>query len=152
MSGIRKMGDKKLVGFRVICASMEGYGQAIPEASMALQRRKDEINQLVEPVKLIGAFKAAETSEQGDGYWVCYEVHEVEEVPEGMVSLVIPANTYAVLNYKGRSSNIHQVYSDLHKWIEEHRYERVPNEWTLEIYTKWTEQEDHVDLCDPVLC
>ncbi|MBP1949629.1 GyrI-like domain-containing protein [Virgibacillus litoralis] len=149
-TGERKMSEKKLVGFRVVCEDMTGYGQEIPKASMSLARRKDEIKQLVDPVKLIGAFKASETSKEDDGYWVCYEVHDFEAIPYGMVSLEVPEQKYAVLHFKGHASEIFQVYTHLHQWIEENGYKRVPDEWTLEIYTKWTENEDNVDLCDPI--
>lgn len=148
--GVREVEEKKLVGFRVVCEDMTGYGEEIPKASMSLDRRKNEINHLVDPVKLIGAFKASETSEEDDGYWVCYEVHEFEVIPEGMVSLVVPEHKYAVLNFTGHASEIFPIYSYLHKWIEENEYKRMSDKWSLEIYTKWNENESDVDLCDPI--
>ncbi|WP_216663307.1 GyrI-like domain-containing protein [Bacillus haikouensis] len=148
--GVREVEEKKLVGFRVVCEDMTGYGQEIPKASMALNRRKNEINHLVEAAKLIGTFKAAETSEEDDGYWVCYEVLDFGDIPEGMVSLVVPAQKYAVLNFKGHASEIFRVYTHLHKWIEEKEYMRIPDKWSLEIYSNWSEKEAEVDLCDPI--
>jgi len=150
VKGLRGIGEKKLVGFRVVCDDIKGYGEEIPKTSMLLDRRKSEIKQLVKPVNLIGAFKASETSEEDDGYWVCYEVHEFEDIPEGMVRLVVPEQKYAVLNFTGHASEIFKVYSHLHKWIEENGYKRVPDKWSLEVYTKWTENECNVDLCDPI--
>jgi predicted transcriptional regulator YdeE len=148
--GVKEVEEKKLVGFRVICKDMTGYRQEIPKASMLLNHRKNEIKHLVEPVKLIGTFKAEESSEEDDGYWVCYEVHDIEVLPEGMVSLVVPAQKYAVLNFKGNASEIFQVYTHLHKWIEENDFTRIPDKWSLEIYSNWSENEDHVELCDPI--
>lgn len=147
---VEEVSEKKLVGFRVVCDDMNGYSQEIPKASMLLGRRKSEIMHLVEPVKLIGVFKASEISKEDDGYWVCYEVRNFEDVPEGMVSLCTPAQKYAVLHYEGHASNIHQVYSHLHQWIEENGYKRQPEKWSLEIYSKWSENEDKVKLCDPI--
>ncbi|KHE71452.1 GyrI-like domain-containing protein, partial [Halobacillus sp. BBL2006] len=129
---------------------MAGYGQEIPEASMLLDRRKSEIKNLVEPAKLIGAFKVAETSDEDDGYWVCYEVEDFEDIPDGMVSLTVPEEKYAVLHFKGQASEIYRVYDHLHQWISDNGYKRSPEKWTLEIYSKWTETGDHVDLCDPI--
>ncbi|SEH64233.1 Predicted transcriptional regulator YdeE, contains AraC-type DNA-binding domain [Halobacillus karajensis] len=151
LKGVREVEEKKLVGFRVVCEDMAGYGQEIPKASMALNLRKNEMKQIVDPVKLIGAFKAAKTSEEDDGYWVCYEVHDFEDIPDGMVTLVIPAQKYAVLNFTGHASEIFKVYTPLHKWIEENGHTRVPEKWSLEIYSKWTGNEDIVDLCDPIV-
>ncbi|ARI78688.1 GyrI-like domain-containing protein [Halobacillus mangrovi] len=150
ISGVTEIRKKKLVGFRVVCEDMAGYGQVIPKASMVLDRRKGEIKNLVEPVKLIGAFKAAETCEEDDGYWVCYEVESFEDIPDGMASLTVPEETYAVLHFRGHASEIYSVYEHLHQWIEENGYNRSPEKWTLEIYSKWTETEDRLDLCDPI--
>ncbi|MFD2640215.1 GyrI-like domain-containing protein [Piscibacillus salipiscarius] len=148
--GIKEIEEKKLVGFRVVCNDMAGYGEKIPKASMLLEQRKGEIKHLVEPVKLIGAFMAAESTEDEDGYWVCFEVNDFEDLPEGMVSLIVPKQKYAVLNFKGHASEIFHVYSHLHNWIDENGYQRKPNKWTLEIYNSWSGKEDNVDLCDPV--
>ncbi|MCA0987218.1 GyrI-like domain-containing protein [Guptibacillus algicola] len=150
LKGIEEIDQKKLVGFRVVCNDMTGYGQEIPKASQSLARRKGEIKHVVEPVKLIGAFKAAETSEEDDGYWVCFEVEKYEDIPEGMVTLTVPKEKRAVLQFRGHASEIFKVYSHLHEWIEENGYTRVPEKWTLEMYSSWTEHEDIVDLCDPV--
>ncbi|WP_270181081.1 GyrI-like domain-containing protein [Alkalihalobacillus sp. CinArs1] len=149
IKGVEEIGEKKLVGFRVVCKDMAGYAEEIPKASQLLVRRKNEIKHLVQPVKLIGAFKAAESTED-DGYWVCFEVEEHEDIPEDMVSLTVPKEKRAVLTFKGYASDIFKVYSHLHEWIDENGYKRVPEKWTLELYSKWTEDEDVVELCDPV--
>ncbi|MGI8316921.1 GyrI-like domain-containing protein [Halobacillus mangrovi] len=145
ISGVKEIEKKKLVGFRVVSEDMAGYSKEIPKASMLLDRRKGEIKNLVEPVKLIGAFKVAETFNEDDGYWVCYEVESFEDIPDG-----IPEEKYAVLHFRGHASEIFRVYEHLHQWIDETGYKRSPEKWTLEIYSKWTENEDHVDLCDPI--
>ncbi|MEI5905542.1 GyrI-like domain-containing protein [Bacillus spongiae] len=151
IKGVKELGEKKLVGFRVVCEDMEGYGQEIPKASMLLARRKDEIKHLVEPVKLIGAFKVAGTSKDDDGYWVCHEVYDFEDIPEGMVSLIVPAQKYGILHFNGHASEIYHVHTHLHQWIDENGHKRLLEKWSLEIYSKWTETEDSVDLCDPIL-
>ena len=68
----------------------------------------------MEPLKLIGAFKAAETSNEDDGYWVYYEVESLEDIPDGMVSLTVPKEKYAVHHFKGHSSEIFNIYDQLH--------------------------------------
>ncbi|OAT85402.1 hypothetical protein A6P54_18975 [Bacillus sp. MKU004] len=151
LDGVKTMEEKKLVGFRVVGGDIADFQEEIPKASMELAKRKNEIKHLVEPVKLIGAFKASETSEDDDGYWSCFEVHDFEDIPEGMVTLTVPAQKYAVLNFTGRASEIYRVYDHLHLWIDENGHKRTPDKWTLEIYSKWSENEDIVDLCDPIL-
>ena len=148
--GVKVITEKKLVGFRVVCKDIAGYGQDIPKASMLLDERKEEIKHLVQPEIMIGAFKASENSEEDDGYWVCYEVNHFEDIPEDMVTLTVPEQKYAVLQFIGKPSEIYSVYTHLHHWIGENGYNRLPNEWTLEIYSERTETEDRVELCDPV--
>ncbi|SEN91885.1 hypothetical protein SAMN04488134_102280 [Amphibacillus marinus] len=41
--------------------------------------------------RLVGIFKANEISTEEDGYWICHEVNAFEAIPNGMVSLTIPA-------------------------------------------------------------
>ncbi|MCA1054047.1 GyrI-like domain-containing protein [Rossellomorea aquimaris] len=149
LKGVMELEEKKLVGFRVVCEDGADYSQEIPKASLALAKRKGEINHLVEPVKLIGAFKASDTTED-DGYWSCFEVTDFKDIPEGMVELTVPQQEYAVLGFRGHASRIFQVYEYLHEWMEGKGYSRKKDQWTLEVYSKWTESEDHVELCDPV--
>lgn len=149
--GVKEIGAKKLVGFRVVCDDIKEFGREIPKASMALASRKKEINNLVEPVNLIGAFKASETSQEEDGYWVCFEVIEYDDIPEDMVILTVPDQKYAVLDFTGHASEIFGTYEHLHHWISENGYTRVPSNWTLEIYEKWSENKDQVALCDPII-
>ncbi|MDQ0481826.1 GyrI-like domain-containing protein [Guptibacillus hwajinpoensis] len=150
IKGVIEVSEKKLVGFRVVCDDMKGYAEEIPKTSLLLNRRKDEIKNLIEPVRLYGAFKATETLEEDDGYWVCYEVYDFEDVPAGMVPLRVPAQKCAVLGFKGHSSDIFNVYPHLHRWIEDNGYKRSTDKWTIEVYSKWTSNEDEVDLCDPI--
>ncbi|WP_409251277.1 GyrI-like domain-containing protein [Bacillus sp. SCS-153A] len=151
IKGVTEREEMKLVGFRVVCDDMEGYGREIPKASMLLDSRRDEIKHLAEPVRLIGAFKAVDTPQEDDGYWVCFEVREIEDIPDGMVSLIVPAQKYGVLHFQGHASQIFGVYSHLHQWLKENGYKRRMEGWNLEIYSKWTETEDQVDLCNPVV-
>lgn len=113
----------------------------------------DDVSGIRDPVKLIGAFKAAETfaSDEDDGYWVCFEVVNFGRIPEGMVPLTVPAQKYAVLQFRGHASEIYGVYQHLHQWMNENGYKSLPEKWTLEIYSKWTETEDIVELCCPVM-
>jgi predicted transcriptional regulator YdeE len=149
IKGVAELEEIKLVGFRVVCENMEGYGREIHKASMLLDSRREEIKHLVEPVKLIGAFKVVD-SQQEDGYWVCFEVDEFEDIPDGMVSLIIPAQKYGVLHFQGLASQIFGVYSHLHQWLDEKGYKRELENWNLEIYSKWSEMDNRVDLYNPI--
>ena len=81
--------EMRLVGIRVVCPG-DQYVKEIPKASVELKNRLQEIRDVVKPVRLVGAFIAEDVSGEKDGYWVCVEVHNMKQVPEGMASLVIP--------------------------------------------------------------
>ncbi|MGM1048095.1 MAG: GyrI-like domain-containing protein [Bacillota bacterium] len=147
-----ELNEKKLVGIRVVCPS-DQYVIEIPRASYELKERLNEINDVVSPARLIGAFVVGDFSEEEDGYWVCVEVNEIRKVPEGMVSLVVPKQKYAVKRHKGSNYEIRNTYEKLHKWIEENGLERLQRSWHLEISDEWgyKEMKDiEVDLYDTI--
>ncbi len=149
---IIELDEKKLVGIRVICPG-DQYVNEIPKASYDLKQRLSEINDVVSPAKLVGAFVVGDFSEEEDGYWVCVEVKDIREVPEGMVSIVVPKQKYAVIRHKGPNYEIRNTYEKLHNWIEENRLERLQRSWHLEISNEWGLKEIsdiEIDLYDTI--
>ncbi|MFD2043548.1 GyrI-like domain-containing protein [Ornithinibacillus salinisoli] len=145
-----KLQELIIVGFRVQCPG-DQYAEKIPKAAKEVTERLHEINHLVQPIKQIGAFKAAESTDDEDGYWVGFEVTKLEDVPTDMTSLTIPEQTYAILPYTGQASGIFGAYAQIHQWNVKNGQERLTNYWSLEIYNDWENpQEVDVLLCDPV--
>jgi predicted transcriptional regulator YdeE len=124
--------SKKLVGLRVVCDG-DQYVNEIPKASDVLRERLNQIRNVVNPERMVGAFVVGDCSDEEDGYWVCVEVQEYCEIPNGMVTLTIPAQRYAVIKHTGPNYEIRKTYEILHKWIEENEYERILSSWHLEI-------------------
>jgi len=148
-----ELNEKKLVGIRVVCSG-DQYVNEIPKASYKLKERLNEINDVVNPVRLVGAFVVGDFSDDEDGYWVCIEVKEIRNIPEGMVSLVVPKQKYAVRRHKGPNHEIRNSYEKLHKWIEENRLERLQRSWHLEISDEWGHKEINeieTDLYDTII-
>ncbi|WGU96455.1 GyrI-like domain-containing protein [Paenibacillus dendritiformis] len=144
--------EMKLVGLRVVCPG-DQYVNEIPKASFVLKERLNEINGALNPVRLIGAFIVGDYSEEEDGYWVCVEVNDISLVPEGMVSVVVPKQRYAVIRHKGPNYEIRNTYEKLHHWIEENKLERLQRSWHLEISDEWGHKEKkiiEVDLYDTI--
>lgn len=123
---------KKLVGLRVVCDG-DQYVNEIPKALDFLRERLDQIRDVVNPEQMVGAFVVGDCSDKEDGYWVCVEVQEYYEIPNGMITLTIPAQRYAVIKHTGPNYEIRKTYELLHKWIKEKEYERILNSWHLEI-------------------
>lgn len=143
--------EKKLVGLRVVCPGEE-YSNEIPKAALVLADRISEIKQKVSS-NLIGAFVAGDFSDELDGYWVCVEVEEFTEIPDGMVTLTVPTQRYAVVTHKGPNNKIRNTYKLLHDWITENSYERDLSAWHLEIMQVWgniNSQDITVELYDTI--
>ncbi|MBT2691268.1 GyrI-like domain-containing protein [Bacillus sp. ISL-47] len=147
---IKELGEMKLIGLRVLCPG-DHYIKEIPKAITLLNERSGEIKHVLNPHQLVGAFFVEERSQVEDGYWICVEVKEIEEVPSGMTSLEIPSQKYAVIRHNGSNHEIGNSYSKLHGWIEEKGYCRLKGTWHLEIHHKWNNLNDlDIELLDTI--
>lgn len=138
---IKELGEIKLVGLRVLCSG-DQYVNEIPKASMELQKRILEIQEVINPSLQIGAFVVDNSTEEEDGYWICVEVKKYENIPEGMVVLTVPPQKYAAIKHAGSNNMISNSYDSLHKWIEERGLKRLKDRWHLEIYSSWKDSEN----------
>lgn len=149
---VSELEEMKLVGLRVICEG-DRYVIEIPKASINLKDRLNEIKGILTPARLVGAYVVGDYSDDEDGYWVCIEVKEHDEVPDGMVAITIPPQRYAVIRHEGPNSEIRNTYEKLHRWIEENGIERIHRAWHLEISDVWGNREQNeveVDLYDTI--
>ncbi|MEH7385408.1 GyrI-like domain-containing protein [Bacillus sp. JJ1521] len=147
---IKELDEIKLVGFRVLCSG-DKYLVEIPKASLRLSERVSEIKQVVNPLHQYGAFVVENEDADKDGYWVCIEVKEYEDIPSGMVTLTIPTQRYAVTRHKGANYKIINSYDELHKWINDNNYKRLKNKWHLEKFYSWNDTENvDVELFDTI--
>ena len=147
---IKELDEIKLVGFRVLCAGDE-YIVEIPKASFRLSERISEIKQVVNPLQQYGAFVVENETADHDGYWVCVEVKEFEDIPSDMVTLTIPPQRYAVIRHKGENKTIMNAYDELHKWIDDNNYTRLKDKWHLEKFLSWQDARNvDVELFDTI--
>ncbi|MBT2691667.1 GyrI-like domain-containing protein [Bacillus sp. ISL-55] len=150
MPEVKQLPEVKLVGIRVLCPG-DQYVIEIPKASKVLSERVAEITNVVNPALQHGAFVVDNSASEEDGYWVCVEVSEFEEIPKDMVTLTIPAQMYAVLRHRGANVEIKQAYNELHQWIEANGYQRLTNKWHLEAFHEWSDPANiDVELRDTV--
>jgi predicted transcriptional regulator YdeE len=131
---VSALGKLHLVGIRVRCEDGEAYAAEIPKAFAELERRLYEIPDRVEPARLIGAFFVSDEAEEEDGYWACVEVNESALVPDGMTSVTVPPQTYAVTVHRGRTNQLFRTYERLHQWIGEQGFGRNLRSWHIEVY------------------
>ncbi|MEH7385276.1 GyrI-like domain-containing protein [Bacillus sp. JJ1521] len=147
---IKELDELKLVGFRVLCSG-EQYIVEIPKASIRLSERVSEIKNIVNPLHQVGAFVVDNETSDEDGYWICVEVKEFEDIPTDMVTLTVPPQRYAVTRHKGHNEKITDTYNQLHKWIEEKNYLRLKNNWHLEMLYEWKDAKTvDIELFDTI--
>ncbi len=147
---VKKLNELKLVGFRVLCPG-DQYIKEIPLAAKKLSEELHSIRHVKNATVQIGAFVVDAESPEFDGYWVCVEVDEYEEVPEGMTSLTVPAQQYASLTHVGSNTEIMRKYEMLHEWIATSDYKRITSAWHLEIFQEWENPRTiKVELLDTV--
>ena len=147
---IKELAELRLVGFRVLCSG-DQYLVEIPKASLRLCERISEIKQVVNPIEQFGAFVVENETANEDGYWVCVEVKEYEDIPPDMVILTIPPQKYAAMRHKGSNYKIMEAYNDLHKWIEDNNFVRLKNKWHIERFYDWKDIEKlDVELLDTI--
>lgn len=150
MPEVKHCSEIKLVGIRVLCQGDE-YLKEILKASRQLSERREEITNVVNESLQYGAFVVDHSSDEEDGYWVCVEVSDYENIPVDMVTLTIPSQKYAVLRHKGSNKKIREAYSELHQWIKENGYKRATDKWHLEVFHKWTDSQNiDVELMDTI--
>ncbi|QHA90887.1 GyrI-like domain-containing protein [Bacillus sp. N1-1] len=147
---IEKLEQIHLIGIRVCCPAEE-YLSEIPQASKRLEERKHKISHVTNPTQQIGAFIVETSSEDEEGYWVCVQVKKVGQIPNGMVSLTIPPQTYAVMNHNGPNTTILHTYDELHNRIEKSGKTRKIGAWHLERFHHFKNKEKiDVDLLDTI--
>jgi predicted transcriptional regulator YdeE len=149
--GVRQLEEIKLVGHRVLCDG-DQYINEIPKAALALQNRIKDIRNVISPDQQIGAFIVDASSNNEDGYWICVEVEKFENIPDGMVSLTVPPQKYAVMTHDGPNHEIRNSYEILHEWIRENHYKRVLNTWHLELFHAYKNNDQlKVELFDTIM-
>ncbi|TQR19440.1 GyrI-like domain-containing protein [Psychrobacillus vulpis] len=147
---IKELHELRLVGFRVLCAG-EQYIEEIPKASLRLSECISEIKHVVNPLQQFGAFVVDNDTVEEDGYWVCVEVKEFEDIPTNMVTLTVPPQRYAITRHLGPNYQISKEYNELHKWIEKNNHIRLKNKWHLEKFYSWEDKEEiDVELFDTI--
>ncbi|MGA4721007.1 GyrI-like domain-containing protein [Fictibacillus nanhaiensis] len=142
--------EMKLVGLRVLCEG-DQYIHEIPNASKTLHSQLQSILHVVDPSIQIGAFIVDASTVQEDGYWVCVEVENFENVPAGMMTLTIPPQRYASIQHVGRNDEIKDTYERLHKWIQKNGYVRLLNNWHIEVFYSFNNVDQlKIELYDTI--
>jgi glyoxylase I family protein len=143
---VRKLEEQRLIGIRVLCRHDE-YAVMIPQAAHKLRQRLGEIPNVIQAHTMIGVYKSECRHEAEEGYWVCVQVEHFTHIPDGMETLTIPPQSYAVKWHYGERHKVRETYHKLHGLMCESDLQRAPLAWRLELQRNWgRERENEVEL------
>lgn len=127
----------KIVAIKVVGRHSE-LSHRVPIAWLDLTNRLDQIPHKVDPTVFYGLFPESDQLNDGQNgvftYWVGTAVSESADLPEGMVTLTVPEQRYAVATVKGDKEAITQTYMGLFGWLKEQRLQTAPTSLGFERY------------------
>lgn len=85
-----------------------------------MQKRAGEIKHKRNEETLLGI--SFDVGPDGFTYYVAFEVERVEEIPQGMEHVQVPAMTYASCSHD-QGEQVEQSYRNIYRWLEEQGYE-----------------------------
>jgi len=99
----------------------EAGAGGIRAVQRTLQERLAEIPHAIHADTLLGLSYHAAPGGDGFIHYAVVEVERIEEVPEGMVTISVPALTYAACSHR-KGQSIDQSYNNIYAWIAEQGY------------------------------
>ena len=113
----------KLSGYRAIGLKWEGkYSEIEPGLKNVIQQMEERAHELdfrVSPSVRLGL--SYHVIEDGFVYYAVYEVSDKQEIPDGMVEILVPELTYLKTTHKS-GGDIQDTYLELGKWIQINNY------------------------------
>lgn len=82
---------------------------------------------------MVGAFKG--DNEPEDGYWVCVQVEQFSNIPDGMGTVVVPPQKYAVKWHYGHRSEVSKTHHKLDELIREVGHQVQPMKMGVELFS-----------------
>lgn len=105
----------------------EAGAGGIRQVIQQMHERRQEIQHVSDPDTLLGL--SYHVTEEGFTHYSVLPVSAVHEIPEGMVSISVPALSYARLEHR-KGQNIDRSYERIFAWIEEQGYKKAPGDLT----------------------
>ncbi|WP_281257353.1 GyrI-like domain-containing protein [Bacillus oleivorans] len=132
---IVQLEEIKVAGYE-FAAPYKAFSEAevlIPRLWFRLIERLEEIGDVVNRKRRLGISHNRKTDFT---YYVTVEVQKFSNVPNDMVQLTVPVNTYASFYHHGvmERDHIDRTYEYIHQWIDKSNYERDYQSYSLEIY------------------
>ncbi|MGD8191679.1 GyrI-like domain-containing protein [Brevibacillus ginsengisoli] len=123
--------------FQIVGIKWQGtYEQAgngeIRQAMSQFRERMSEIPETVQPRYILGI--SVHDIPNGFTYYIGSEVKQAAQLPEGMISFIVPSQLYATLNHP-TGEEVYQSYETIDHWIKQEGYQTVTEPINyLEVY------------------
>ncbi|MGE5674752.1 MAG: GyrI-like domain-containing protein [Mycobacterium leprae] len=144
---VRELGELKIVGVELPNADPRAH--LILYLWGKLAARMPEVEGPIDPHILYGVWhRKGRTT---PSYILGVQVSAVGVLPEGLVSVHVPAYRYGTVTLKG-APDFGRAYEQLERYIKANHRELVPADATVEIYDTRQEVSDEytVTLCQPI--
>ncbi|MGC9400401.1 MAG: GyrI-like domain-containing protein [Anaerolineae bacterium] len=127
-----------VVGLKARCKG--GETGDIPQLWNRLMERMGEIEGLQEESAAYGVMTDYDEDTGQYDYIAAFAVHEARDVPEGMVSVEIPPQTYAV--FTATMPTLEETYETIfERWLPQAEYEHAPGP-EFELYPPTFDPQD----------
>ncbi|OKL37515.1 GyrI-like domain-containing protein [Domibacillus mangrovi] len=64
---------------------------------------------------------------------IAMDVNQIDIIPSGMTSLIIPSGSYALLEFHGRDDEIQFAFRTILQWAREHKVRLDSNEFRIDV-------------------
>lgn len=131
-----------LVGYRLNLPEGTNRAAAIQEAAHQLGERVAEMTCALDPFFMIGAYLPS----QEDAYWVGLQSSQTKSIPEGMESVTLPTQRYAVKWHYGLRSDVQRTYQRMNELLDQAGITLDHQAWRVEMTRNWGSKEEEEEL------
>ncbi len=129
--------EMKLVGIKVV-GRLQEFSHRVPLAWNDLMGALGRISHIASSELFYGVYPESDHHTDGVNgvhtYWVCVEVSELGDVPEGFTTLTIPGGDFAMTTVRGQASEIISAYQRLTGWAKLQGMELDQQDYGFELY------------------
>ena len=140
--------EYQLIGQSITANFPQSFPDAAMKVQMEFEKRIDEVGKYKNKHVLFSPYMSNEIVAT---YFACVEVHELTDIPKGMIGFTLPMMEYAKISCSNKTIN--QGYSKLFAWISENGYKQrgYDKSFPIEIfYLEEGAEEEVVEILIPI--
>jgi predicted transcriptional regulator YdeE len=126
----------KLVGIKALLTPNPSNKTAIIQAAHELKTRLNEIPHVIHSHQMIGVNNAYGSSTDAC-YWVCVQVGQFDDIPQGMEAITVPVQRYAVKWYYFLRNDLNSTYLNMHSLFQKAGHTLLTPTSRIELTITW---------------